>query len=270
MKTSISIVESAGKMVPFVLRGDYVNSIEFAKELGYDAVEIHVVDPKTVDVSKIKKVCLKKNILVSSIGTGMSYSQDKLSLMSEDYNTRLAAIKRVKDFIILAKELNSKVIIGLIRGIIKSDSKYLKSEERVYNSLGECLNFAEKNNVKLVVEAINRYESNFLNTLNYTKRFIEKFNSKYIEVMIDSFHMNIEEKNMEEAILMCGNKIGHVHFSDNDRMYPGHGHINFKSIIKALKKVEYDGFIAIECLSLPVPYEAAKNSIKYLNQVMDN
>ena len=84
---------------------------------------------------------------------------------------------------------------------------------------------------------------------------------------IDTFHMNIEEQDMNKSILKCGNSLGHVHFSDNDRMYPGHGHIQFENMLDALDQIGYTGYIAIECLANPSPLEAAKRSFKYLRSI---
>jgi 5-keto-L-gluconate epimerase len=266
MKLSLSIVDNAGIKTPFVLRGDYFNNIKVAKSIGYDAVEIHIRDPASIDTQKLKEECQKQEISVSSIGTGLAYVLDGLCLMSNDAEIRKMAVERINSFIRFSEAFGSVVIIGLIRGNMPTGDNInvKKYENRVIECLNTCINEAEKRKVILVVEAINRYESNFLVNIEETIQFINKFDSNKLKVHIDTFHMNIEEAKFRDSILKCGDKLGHVHFSDNDRMYPGHGHIAFEEIFKALKEIGYKGFVAIESLPLPEPLEAAKKTYEFL------
>lgn len=267
MKTSISIVDSAGPKVPFVLRGNYYESIKLAKSIGYDAIELHVRDPKNVDAAKIINVCDHEKIAVSSIGTGLSYAIDGLSLMSKDDDIRHKAVLRLKDFISLAESLNAVVIIGLMKGIIQPDENYSTCETRVIDSIMQCMGLAEAKKVIVVLEAINRYESNFLTNIDETLLFVQKFHSDFLKVHIDTFHMNIEEASFKDSIIKCGNLLGHVHVADNDRMYPGHGHIQFGEVLETLDKSRYKGYIAVECLSLPEPFEAATKALSYMRSL---
>jgi sugar phosphate isomerase/epimerase len=268
LKLSISVTDEADKTTPFVLRGDYADSIRIASEIGYDAVELHIRDPKSVDMDLIRNLCEKHGIAVSSLGTGKASGIDGLSFMSSDDGTRKKTLERMKDFISAGKTLNAVVIIGLIRGVIPPDGDYTACEERVRDMLKRCLETAEKLGVTLVFEAINRYESNFLVGIGNVVSFIKRFDSERLKVHIDTFHMNIEEPDMTGSIIKYGKYIGHVHFADSDRMYPGHGHIKFDEIMDALKKICYKGYIAIECLAFPSPIEAARKSWEYLQQFL--
>ncbi len=269
MKLSVSIIEHADENAPFLLRGDYAESIKSARKIGYDAVELHIRDPKMIDLHAFKNMCEKESIEVSSIGTGLARGMDGLSFMSNDLDTRRKTLTRMEEFIKAGKILNATVIIGLIKGIVPPDEEYEACENKVKDMVLRCLEFAELNNVQLAFEAINRYESNFLTNIDEVTTFIKQFNSELLKVHIDTFHMNIEETNMTDSILRCNEHIGHVHFADSDRMYPGHGHIPFVDILNALRKIRYKGFIAVECLPLPEPVEAAKRSWKYLHQLVN-
>ncbi len=263
MKTSISIIDEGTDKMPFVLRGEYENSIKKAADLGFDAVEMHIRKPGIIDPFKINDYCRKSKIRVSSIGTGLSYGLDGLSLMSSDYGNRLKAVERMKEYITLAKELDAVVIVGLIKGLIPEKERYDKCIELLKQSLYKCIDEAEKRDVILAFEAINRYESNFLTKIDEMIHFLKGFKSRALNVHIDTYHMNIEEADMCESIMKCKDMLGHVHIADNDRMYPGHGHISFDKLFESLDLIGYKGYLAVECLALPSPEICAEHSIQF-------
>lgn len=266
MKTSISIIDVGTPQMPFVLRGDYKESIKTAASLGFDAVEMHIRNPEKIDVDKIKEYCASANIKVSSIGTGLSYGLDGLSLMSGDEENRQAAVSRMMKYIEIAKELDAVIIIGLMKGFISVDG-YDACIKILRESMCECLAVAEINKVTIVFEVINRYESNFLTKIDETTRFVKEFDSEFLKVHIDTYHMNIEEPDLCESIRKCKGLLGHVHIADSDRMYPGHGHIPFDKLLGALREIGYDGYLAVECLSLPDSLECAQKSIDFFKQL---
>ena len=153
------------------------------------------------------------------------------------------------------------VTIGLFRGNI-NESK--KGEKILADSLKECARFAQAKGVKLVLEAINRYEMNFLPTLSETKRFIKKWKISNCGILADTYHMNIEEKSIEKAFRKNISLIWHVHLADNNRLAPGQGHIDFKKVIKVLKKLKYQGWFTAEILYKPSFEKSAKLTINYL------
>jgi sugar phosphate isomerase/epimerase len=265
MKTSISIIDVGTPQMPFVLRGDYKDSIQTASSLGFDAVEMHIRNPEKIDVDQIREYCASANIKVSSIGTGLSYGLDGLSFMSSDEENRRTAVNRMIKYIWIAKELDAVIIIGLMKGLI-SEEGYDICINRLKESLCECLAQAEINKVTIVLEVINRYESNFLTKIEETTCFVKAFDSKYLKVHIDTYHMNIEEPDLCESIRKCKGLLGHVHIADSDRMYPGHAHIPFDKLFKTLKEIGYDRYLAVECLALPDPLECAKKSAVFLKQ----
>ena len=263
MKTSISIIEKGTDKMPFVLRGDYEESIKEAAKLGFDAVEMHIRDPKEVDIEKIIDSCYKNNINVSSVGTGLGYGLDGLSLSSKDEDNRLLAIQRIKDHIALAKELGAIIIIGLMKGLVDYSEGASKCLDRLEESMKECVKAAEDAGVLLVFETINRYESNLFVTIDETLDFVKKFNSAYLKVHIDTYHMNIEESNFISSVLKCKGWLGHVHIADSDRMYPGHAHIPFDKVFESLNNIGYEGYLAVECLALPDPHTCAQRTIEF-------
>ena len=249
--------------MPFVLRGAYESSIKKAAGLGFDAVEMHIRDPKEVDLASLKKSLAENGIAVSSIGTGLGYGLDGLSLTSADESIRREAIQRIKDHITLGKELSAVIIIGLMKGLVDYNEGYKTCLARLKESMTECVKYAEENKVLLVFETINRYESNLFVTIGETLDFVKQFGSDYLKVHIDTYHMNIEERDLCEAISGLKGWLGHVHIADSDRMYPGHGHIPFDALFERLEEIGYDGYLAVECLAKPDPDICAKKTSEF-------
>jgi D-psicose/D-tagatose/L-ribulose 3-epimerase len=115
---------------------------------------------------------------------------------------------------------------------------------------------------KLVcVEPLNRFETDFLNTIEQGLKLIQDVGSPNLKLHLDTFHANIEEKHQGEAIRRAGKHLGHIHACGCDRGTPGNDHINWKSITSALKTIKYDGDIALESVTLDVPRIAASAGI---------
>ena len=268
MNLSITISSPGSKFAPIVLQGEYITQIYKAKEIGYEAVELHIRDPKIIDCSSIMQVIKKNNLTVSAIGTGQAYVDDKISFTSTDKIIRSAAVQRIKNQIDLASKLNSKVIIGMIKGFLPEDKIGRGiAIERLAACLKECTVYAKYKKVNLVLEAINRYESNFLNTAKQTVEFIEMIDSSVIGLHLDTYHMNIEEKLFGQVIKEYSSYLAYLHFSDSNRLSPGLGHINFSEIILALNEIKYSGYIGIEVLPLPDSYSAAKQALSYIQKL---
>lgn len=264
MEFSVTCALETGEMTPVVLRGAYDECIKTAAKIGYDAVEIHTSDPQLIEPDVLRADLSRSHIRLSSLGTGPAYGKYGLSLSSEDDAIRQKAIKNIKSHIALAKNFGAVVILGLIKGLKKECS----SEERYYElldeSMRECVAEAEKENVLLVFELINRYECDVLNTIEEGLEYIKRFHTNHIKLHIDSYHMNIEETDIPAAIIKAGNNIGHVHIADSDRWYAGHGHFEFGKMLDALEKTGYQRALALESFQFPEPTVAAKKNLEYL------
>ena len=129
------------------------------------------------------------------------------------------------------------IIIGWIRGKIPDLNSFDKYEKRFAKNIKELSSYASKKNVKIHIEAINRYEINFLNTGKEVLDFIEKYQLENVFIHLDTFHMNIEEANIYETLKICSSKLGYIHFADSNRNYPGAGHLDFQKIIDTLRQI---------------------------------
>ena len=265
MKLSIvlSAQPTSFSAIPFS-EGLAENIVKISK-LGYDGVELAVRQPDKIDLDWLKPFLEENNLVVPAIGTGQILSEEGLSFLNPDEEIRRKAIERIKSHVHLAKELNAHVIIGLVRGQIQKEPSADLQEQWLIEAFAECASADES--VKMVIEPINRYETNVINTIESGLNFIEKVGMDNIGLLLDTFHMNIEEPSITESILLAKSRCFHFHVADSNRWYPGAGHINFQEIADTLTDINYDGFVTAEMLPLPDGDTSAVKTIEYMRKL---
>jgi sugar phosphate isomerase/epimerase len=249
---------------PVILRGDIVYCAEIAADIGYDALELHINNPKQYDAFYLKKVADERNLKYCGIATGMEYINNKLSLISDDKSIRRAAINRLKEHLELSAVLNCPVIVGIMRGNIpneKEKDKYINYHSEALMELSE---YAAKLGTSLVVESILRYICNYLNTLADTVDYLDNLQLPNVKLHADTHSMIMEDQDMPNAIRYSKDKMGYVHFTDSNRRYPGGGNVDFKACMKALKEINYEGYIGFECVPYPDQIKCAKFCYDYI------
>ena len=269
MKFSIAISTKGVKFSPIAIKGAFESSLKKVAGFGYSAVEIAVKNPDEINISRFKNLLKKYRLSVSSIGTGLVYFEDKLSLSDRDRKIRQDAIKRIRKHILLANELNCFVVIGLVRGKHNENNPKENALKLLKESVYESANFADENNVKLLIEPINRYEVNLINNADESIQFIKEIKMSNLGILLDTFHMNIEECDICKSIITAKNYLWHIHLADSNRYAPGLGHIDFKKILKTLNEIEYKGYYSFEILPYPSPDSSVKLAIEYIKKIQN-
>ena len=239
--------------------GDLEKAFSVAKELGFDGIEISVADPKEISLPKVKDLISKYQVGISAISTGGAAVRDGLIFSSPDISIRKAAVQRIKNHIDFATHFNAVVVLGLIKGWVVSD--YSQCENYVTECLKECNEYSAKKRINLALEPINRFQEDFFHSISDCKKYLDRVQFSNVNMMIDTFHMNIEDANMWENMRRARDYIIHVHYSDSNRLAPGMGHFDFMKMTKILKEIDYKGYISAEILPIPDSYTAAKQTI---------
>ncbi len=267
MKKSIVISTPGAKFSALAFRENLRKSIEKVVKLGFQGVELALRDPAMVDEKEIKKLVKSFGLEVPAVGTGQAYVEEGLSFSSPESEVRKKAIERVKNHIRFASSFGAQVIIGLIRGKVEEGVSRETAEKWTLEAIKECAKLAQEYGIYLTLEPLNRYETNFINRVKEAIELIKKLGEQNIGLLIDTFHMNIEEVSIYQSIQEAKDYLTHVHLADSNRWAPGCGHLDFEKIIKALKKIGYKGYLSAEILPLPDPETSAKLTIEYLNKV---
>lgn len=260
-----AIVVAAERSVkPLGLQGDFESNLMAASKLGYDGVELILKDPDKLDSESIGSSTGKFDLSIPAIGTGLTYTIYGLSLSSPKRTIREKAVKRVEQYLKIGEEFDSPIIIGSIKGRAKNRQSGIR---KLKDSLKRCAEFAQETGPRILIEPLNRYESNLINTIEEAIELKDEVGSDRIGAMADTFHMNIEEESIYDAIIKAGSQLEHIHFADNNRRAPGQGHLNFGKIMRALREINYRYFITAEILPLPNQYRAAKLTIEHLRSL---
>jgi len=152
----------------------------------------------------------------------------------------------------------------LIRGIVKPGVSQAQAMHWLVEALQECSAAASHQGVRLALEPINRYETTLINTSSQGLKLIEQVGAENFGLLLDTFHMNIEEPDIEASIQTCNDHIFHFHVADSNRWYPGAGHLDFKTILNSLFGTGYTGWVSGEFLPNPDAGSAALQSILHL------
>ncbi len=261
----LSTQETGFKALAF--KGNFKKNVSRIASYGYDGVELAVRDPELIDHNDILEVIREHRLSVPAIGTGQSWQDEGLSFTDPDPAVRRKAIERIESHILLAKEINAVVIIGSMRGVIREGISEKQAIDWLLEALKICAKKAVEQGVMIAVEPLNRYETPLINTAVQGIEIIERVGSENLGLLLDTFHMNIEERSIEECISDCGDRMFHFHVADSNRWYPGAGHLDFKSILKTLLDTGYKGFVSGEFMPLPDGDTAAKRAIEYLKKL---
>lgn len=257
MKLAIAIASANAAPSAFVVWRGFDTAIEKAHRAGYQGVELALRSAKEYKEENISSILADTGMAVSCVSTGQVFATDGLYFTHEDKAVRDKTVETFKGLIEVAGELGAMVNIGRARGLITADRTAAETEELFCDGLYRLLPTAERCDVEIVIEPVNRYEINFMNNTDQVCRFLEKLDSPHFGVMPDVFHMNIEDDDICASLERNGRYIKYVHLADSNRYYPGCGHLNFKAISDTLKRIGYTGWCAVEILPEPDPDTAA-------------
>lgn len=243
---------------------------EFLKSVNYDGIELSLLEPEKIDVKRISEIKDSYDFEISAIGTGSTYIRFGYSLGHQNEQIRNKAIERIEKYIDFAKETQSKVIIGLIRGRFNFESNSKMEKSHIKTSLRECSRLAENNGVMLLFEPINRFEIDSYNTISESVKLIEDINSQNLKLLIDSYHTHLEEDPgfIWDYLEEITQHVAHLHLADCTRRAPGTGHFDFKTFLNIFSNAGYKDFASIETIMKPSFEEVARESSEYLRLIL--
>src|SRR5258706_9404230 len=238
----------------------HLHLLPVIKEHGFDGIEVSLFRPLDFAAADIRRG-LEENSLectVCSVLTG------GLSVISEDAAVRRDTLSHMKDCVKATVDVGA----GLIAGPLYSPVGYLPGRRRTadewkwavecYQSLGGLL---ERHTVTIAIEPLNRFETYFLNTAADAVKLCDEINHPRVGILFDTFHANIEEKDIAAGYRTVARHLKHVHTCENDRGIPGSGHIEWGAVFQAVHDLGYDGWLTIEGFGFAIPGLSAAAAI---------
>lgn len=254
---------------PVMFSGQLAKGLNAVSGAGFKYVELSLRSTNDINSEELIKTLRSLNLKITAIATGQACLFDQLCLGSENEQIRKKTIEHFRSIALLAKKIDSgAVIIGGIRGRLAGiGSEYQRNFDNGVNTIRECAKLAEDIGIPLLIEPINRYETNWIFTAQDGRDLIDRIGLSSVKLLLDTFHMNIEESNIVDAILKTGDRLGYVHFADNTRHAPGQGQTDFIVILSALKSIGYSGPVVAEVLPLPDDNTAVLDTAKFWEQM---
>ena len=222
-----------------------VNLIPKVAEMGFDGVEIPIFDPETVDIAHTKAALRDTNLHPM----GCAIMGPDRNPIHEDAAIREIGKNYLRRSVEVLAELGADTLVGPVYsavGALVGRGRNQQEWDWCVDILSEVAEFAGRHGVTIAVEALNRFETYFVNLAVDAVKLAKAINSPYFKVHLDTFHMNIEEKNHGQAILDTGELLHHVHTCENDRGTPGTGLVDWEGVFDALAKIKYDRWLVIE------------------------
>ena len=244
--------------------GTFEEKAAKAAQSGYDGIELMVRDPSKLDWEAIKRTLLTAGLETSQVVTGELFGADGLCLVTTDADLHRRAVERTRQVIDLAAELGAMINVGRLRGRLENLGGVANAWDIAVEQLREVVDYAAGKGVRVAIEPINRYETDFITTVADGLWMVDSLKADNVGLMLDLFHMNIEEASIEESLRLAEDRLWHVHIADSNRRYPGSGHIAFPPIFAALRDMGYQGYVSAEVLPLPNADVAAQKSIEFL------
>lgn len=255
------------------------------KKWGFETVEIPIEDPSHIDPAHVKAELDKNGLVCGSVCACMGPDRD-LRGDATQQKTGLDYMKKVIDQMVIldCPSLIGPVYSAVGRADAVPEKEYKQQWKTVVKNLKDLCKYAEKRGRQVCLEPLNRFETDFINTCDQGLQMINDVGSPALKLHLDTFHMNIEEKNQAKSIRKAGKLLAHFHACGSDRGTPGGDHINWPEIAKALRAIGYKGDVVIESFTTdvkviaraaaiwrriePTTNEIAVKGIKFLNKTL--
>ena len=224
--------------------------IDKVADFGFDLIEICIEDPATIDteavVKRLNRACIKTTVCGA-------FGPDR-DISSDDAGKRENGLAYISRCVEIAADLGSPLVAGPMYSATGKTRLLSKPEREAQwalsiDSMKRASDYADKKGVKLAVEPLNRFETDLLNTVGQAMNWLGRLGRDNVGLLIDTFHMNIEERSIPDAIRLAGSKAFHFHGCSNDRGTPGKDHLPWSAIVAALREIDYSGATVIEAFT---------------------
>lgn len=227
---------------------DYFKIADKCKKAGFDVMEMgasHLLDMSDTEISKLRDYCKELGLIISC---NLGPPKDK-DISSKDASVRAAGVQFLIDILKQMDKLGSKVLIGALYNSWPSDFVDVDKEVRwtySVNAMKEVAAVADELGIDLCLEVLNRFESPLVNDCDEGIKYCNEVGHKSCKLLLDTFHMNIEEDDLPAALRKAGSLLGHVHVGEGNRKLPGMGHLPWAEMGRALHDIGFDGGVVME------------------------
>lgn len=270
MNNSPSAIRLSYIVIPrveqFPSPSDFKRLLAVLKDTGYEGVELNMTGWLLTNLDSLQSWLREYQLSTPSFLTGEAYFEG-LCLTSPDPGIRQRAVERLIQCVRAAKRLNSLFVVGMLQGTAQNEPVREVAQQRIVDGLSLVAATAEKEGVQFVIEPVNHLQVGFNNSVAEVRALIKAVGHGCVKPMVDTIHMNIEERSSIQPILDCGGELAHVHVCESNGSEFGTGHVDFAGVLDALDSIGYRGFASVKVYRHLSFEEAAVSSFQYLQKV---
>jgi 5-keto-L-gluconate epimerase len=272
MKLSVAITtpEVSAPVSVALLAGSWEEKLEKAARFGFDGVELMAVEPRTLDLAAVLQALRAYGLEAAAIASGAIFAATGISLLAKDASIRRTAVERLDELISMAIAVEARVVtLGSFRGRLAWHEQP-GAADYLADVLSAAAQRAARQGVYLAVEPLNRYETDFLQNASQAMQFVSQVGNSHLGVLLDTFHMNIEEASPFDSVgqALSAGLLYHVHVADSNRRPPGQGHFDFPELLERLRSGGYAGYLSAELFPYPDPDRAAQAVAEHLRPLL--
>ena len=221
------------------------------KTLGFQGVEFSLTHPPGFQPEDLLKSVEDIELPIVALLTGANYFNEGLCLSSPSDDVRRRAVDRLREYVNVAARFGAILVVGQMQGFLKDEPNRRLGEARIEQCLKEVTAIAERHGTTIVLEQVNHLQTGFNNTVKDVLELTERIGSAYFKPMLDTFHLNIEEKSLTDPIYRVGKNLRHFHLCESNAGVPGSGHIDFRQIFGVLEEIDYSGHVSVKSYREP-------------------
>jgi len=239
-------------------------------ELKYFGIEPLISEPYKMPHKQIISLVGESGLKLTGLRTGAITAKHGVVFNHPDKSVRDEAVQRVIEITRYGSRFGSpRLLVGLLQGPLLPGEKLSEAVLFIVECLHRCAIEAAHYGMEIDVEPINRFELDYNHTVSDVITLIQQVGQPNVRLLIDTYHMSIEESSISEALIQAQPLLGHVHLADSKRMAPGLGHFDFREFFTILKDYSYKGDVTIEISNSLDPVKDAAMSAAYLNMMTD-
>ena len=224
---------------------DFDGDLACMKRAGYDAVELQIADPAQFDPPRVRRSLAAAGFAMCAFQTGSTYYSRGNCLSTADEAVRRRTVALLRGFVDLAAEWKSLIVFGSLQGRLSDEPDRAAGSARIRQAVEEIGRYASDQGVTLAFEPVNHGEVGFHNTIAEVAAVVRELDLPGLRMMVDTFHMNIEEKDMLAPLAGIRDILAHVHLSETNRDVLGAGHWPTAAFLAELARIDYRGYCTV-------------------------
>jgi len=233
--------------------GEFEGDLACMKEAGYDAVELQIADPAEFDEARVRRSLDTAGLPLSAFQTGSTYATRGNCLSTAKPEVRARTVLLLRSFVDLSVRWKSVIVFGSLQGRLSDEPDREAGRARIVDALTEVCRYATEKGAVLAIEPVNHMEVGWHNTIAEVAGMVRSIGLPGARMMIDTFHMNLEERDMIAPIPGIADILAHAHLSETNRDVLGTGHWDTQAFFQALGAAGYAGFCAVGVYNTRLP-----------------